>query len=417
MTDIRHAQHSAPQLLTEVFMVYGSLRTGGIETLIVRVANFFVSSGARVSVCCDSVGELDSMLEDQVNVIYYSETSDLIRSISAHLGDIRIGSHVLIMSFDAISAARGLMVETVFPKNLQVIHLSGVFHPRAYFMTSERTDRVFLNHLVANAVGREQLYFMNLECRESHSKRWNADFSTSPVLALPINILESTWQSSNKANVRVVSVGRLVDFKSYNLGVARIVSDCLNRGIQVTWDIYGDGPLRSLIEAEIETLGVAGNVRLMGVLEYSSFPEIVVNYDLFVGMGTAALEAAMLGVPTICVTIDEATRCYGYLHELPHGNVGELQEYPPTLELADLIQEYSESAQGRRSDFSQQCHAAAERYGIPVFAEALIKMAVNTRASPTRLVKRLVGELYCLATESYAVKAIRSHLSKRARSA
>lgn len=40
MTDIRHAQHSAPQLLTEVFMVYGSLRTGGIETLIVRVANF-----------------------------------------------------------------------------------------------------------------------------------------------------------------------------------------------------------------------------------------------------------------------------------------------------------------------------------------------------------------------------------------
>ncbi|MGB4225854.1 MAG: glycosyltransferase [Candidatus Dechloromonas phosphoritropha] len=417
MTDIRHAQHSAPQLLTEVFMVYGSLRTGGIETLIVRVANFFVSSGARVSVCCDSVGELDSMLEDQVNVICYSETSDLIRSISAHLGDIRIGSHVLIMSFDAISAARGLMVETVFPKNLQVIHLSGIFHPRAYFMTSERADRVFLNHLVANAVGREQLYFMNLECRESHSKRWNADFSTSPVLALPINILEPTWQSSNKANVRVVSVGRLVDFKSYNLGVARIVSDCLNRGIQVTWDIYGDGPLRSLIEAEIETLGVAGNVRLMGVLEYSSFPEIVVNYDLFVGMGTAALEAAMLGVPTICVTIDEATRCYGYLHELPHGNVGELQEYPPTLELADLIQEYSESAQEWRSNFSQQCHAAAERYGIPVFAEALIKMAVNTHASPTRLVKRLVGELYCLATESYAVKAIRSHLSKRARSA
>lgn len=114
-------------------------------------------------------------------------------------------------------------------------------------------------------------------------KEMECRFSTSPVLALPINILEPTWQSSNKANVRVVSVGRLVDFKSYNLGVARIVSDCLNRGIQVTWDIYGDGPLRSLIEAEIETLGVAGNVRLMGVLEYSSFPEIVRTMTYLLG--------------------------------------------------------------------------------------------------------------------------------------
>jgi glycosyltransferase involved in cell wall biosynthesis len=415
--DTCKAEHSAPLLPTEIFLVYGSLRTGGIETLIVRVANFFVASGAHVSLCCHSGGELCSLLDRQVNVILYSETSNLVTSVRAHLGNVRTRSPVLIMSFDPISAARGLMVEAIFPPSLQVAHLSGVFHPRAYFMTSERADRVFLNHLVASAVGREQLYFMNVECRESHSRRWGADLSSSTILALPINMLDATWQPSNKANVRVVSVGRLVDFKTYNLGAARIVSDCLRRGFQVTWDIYGDGPLRSLIAAEIENLDVASNVRLMGVLDYSSFAEKVASYDLFVGMGTAALEAAMLGVPTICATVDEATRCYGYLHELPHGNVGEFLVSSPTLELADLIHEYSKSAPEKRSTLSQHSRAAAERYGMPEFADALAKMAAKTHTVPTKLVKRLIGEIYRLATESYAVKAIRRHVSKRAHSA
>jgi len=284
-------------------------------------------------------------------------------------------------------------------------------------MTGERKDRIFLNYLLARAIGDGQLFFMNAECRESHSKKWNTDLSCCPIFALPINLVDATWQPSEKQSVRVVSVGRLVNFKTYNLGAPRIVSECLNRGLDVTWDIYGDGPLHGLIKTEIETLGIVNNVRLMGALEYRDFPATVAGYDLFVGMGTAALEAAMLGVPTICATVDEATRCYGYLHVLPYGNVGELQEKPPTLELADLIQAYYGFGQEQRTLLSEQSRAAAEKYGMPEFAEAVTHMAGSRQPAPNRLVKRLVGELYRFATESYAAKVVRRHALKKVRSA
>lgn len=407
---------SSPALPTEIFIVYGCLRTGGIETLILRMANFFISIGVSVSVCCTAGGELESSLDSRVNIISFTQSTDLIKAVHFCKARMRAKSTVLIMSFDPISAARALMVErALFKKDMKVSHVSGVFHPRAYFMTGERKDRIFLNYLVARAIGKERLFFMNEECRTTHSIKWNSDLSRSPILALPVNWIDATWQSSEKTTVRVVSVGRLVDFKTYNLGAARIVKACLNRGVTVTWDIFGDGPLHGLIKAEIEILGMASHVRLMGALNYNEFSEMVAGYDLFVGMGTAALEAAMVGVPTICATVDEATRCYGYLHTLPHGNIGELQSNLPTLELADLIQFYSTSTQAKRTYLSKQSRAVAEKYGMPKFAEAVANMAVNSHASPPRFVKRAIAELYQMATESFVVKAVRHCLSKKAR--
>lgn len=407
----------SPPVPTNVFLVYGSLRTGGIETLIVRIANFFASSGVRVSVCCTAGGELGTILDPQVNIIVYRETHDLVWSGRTHVNEMSSGSPVLIISFDPISAGRALMLETGLPRKLLVTHISGVFHPRAYFMTSERKDRIFLNYLVARAIGKKLVFFMNVESRESHSIKWKTDLSRSQIVALPINHVDATWQPSSKTGLRIVSVGRLVEFKRYNLGAPRIARECLNRGLKVTWDIYGDGPLHSSVKTEIETLGVTNNVRLMGPIEYSDFAEKVADYDLFVGMGTAALEAAMVGVPTICATVDAATRCYGYLHALPYGNVGEVQENPPTLELADLIHTYSECGQEQRTLLSRQSRAAAEKYGMREFAEAIASLAVQRQASPNRFVKRLVGELYRFTTESHAVRAVRRHKLKKRRAA
>lgn len=408
---------STSVLPEEVFLVYGSLRTGGIETLIVRIANFFVESEVSVCLCCTAGGELESALNSHVSVVVYRDTSDLVRSMNTRQYQGRTESEVLVMSFDPISAARALKVEAVLISTRKVTHLSGVFHPRAYFMTGERKDRIFLNYLLALAIGRHHLFFMNEECRRTHSTKWHIDLSSSPLLALPINCKDAMWQASDKAAVRVVSVGRLVDFKSYNLGAAGIVRACLDRGVTVTWDIFGDGPLRSSIQAEIEALGVAPYVRLMGVLHYNDFPERVASYDLFVGMGTAALEAAMMGVPTICATVDEASLCYGYLHNLPFGNIGELQLISPNVELVELIENYSAAGQTQRTFLSIQSRSVAAKYGMPQFAEAIMNMVVSAPSSPPKFAKRAVAELYRFATESFVAKAVRRCVSKKVRSA
>lgn len=400
-------------LPTEIILVYGSLRTGGIETLIVRTANFFSQTNISVSVFCTERGALASSLEARVKIFYYKEMSDLALTTRLQVQSTA-NSKFLVMSFDPISAARALRVEReISKKNLKVTHLSGVFHPRAYFMDGERKDRVFLNRMVARAIGKKRLFFMNEECKSAHSAQWKTCLSNNSILMLPINQINAKWKPKDSPEVRIVSVGRLVDFKSYNLGAARIVKTCMNHGIAVTWDIYGDGPLRRSIESEIKYFDVSSQVRLMGDLDYATFSLKVASYDLFIGMGTAALEAAMVGVPTVCATVDEATHCYGYLHNLPFGNVGERQSKTPMVDLTDLIKDYSSTTQAERTLLSQQSRSVALEYGMPRFAEALARMTNTSTPAPPMLFKMIIAALYSYATESWLAKVARHHQLKK----
>lgn len=393
--------------LMELILVYGSLRIGGIETLIVRMANFFVSHDIPVSIYCSEGGALRPSLDNRVSFTDNSDTTALVKAASAHISSRSGMANILMISFDPISAARALMIEARLPNGKSVMHVSGVYHPRAYFMTEERSYRVFLNSMVASAIGADRIFFMNEECRTAHAIRWKANLSGSPIFALPVNQVEPCWQPSVQNIVRIVSVGRLVSFKAYNVGAAKIVRSCLDRGIQVMWDIYGDGPLQASIQAEIEAHNVSANVRLLGTLDYCDYSERVAGYDVFVGMGTSALEAAMLGVPTICATVDETTKCYGYLQDLPPGNVGELQGEPPCVELSDLICRYSQADSSLRLSLSRRSRQAAEMYGMPKFYEQITSMLSIETPAPSRAIKRMVAKLYYFATESSLIRGIR----------
>lgn len=394
--------------ITDVYLIYGSLRTGGIETLIVRMANFLGAMGVTVHVCCNPGGELEALLDGKVQVVSYTDTVDLCVTINHQADGSQVGvRRGLIVSFDPISAGRALMVGVSLGKAFPVTHVSGVFHPRAYFMSGERGDRVFLNHLLVRAIGKNFLFFMNEECRQSHANKWDIDLAECPILALPINYVDAIWQPSAKRGVRIVSVGRLVDFKTYNLGAAKIVQTCLDRGIEVTWDIYGDGPLFDSIKASIEAAGMADRVRLAGALDYKDFSSTVAGYDIFVGMGTAALEAAITGLPTICATADEMSRCHGYIFELPFGNVGEFLNTHASLEIADIVQKYALAQVDQLSELSTECRAAAERYTMPKFMDVLLNFPSGMQSSPPTLVKRMVAALYRFATEARFLQVIR----------
>lgn len=395
---------AAPHRITFV-LVYGGLRTGGIETLIVRMANYLAKNGFGIMVCCGE-GGLVSVLPGSTEVVTYSDTQDLRRKLRAQSA-MDQAMDVIIISFDPISAARALHVELECSSHQRVTHLSGVFHPRAYFMTGERKDRIVLNHWVARAIGYAHLFFMNEECRTSHAKRWSADLGRSPIATLPIDVAESAWSADADAQLRIVSVGRLVDFKAYNLGAAKIAEALRTRGLQVSWDIYGDGPLQAEIEQEIERYRAGDLVKLRGELLYREFQQTVAGYDIFVGIGTAALEAAMLGVPTICGTDSQPELCYGFLHELPYGNVGELQSHPPEVEMLTLITDFARADQSVRSRLSELCRAAAMKYEMGEFINQLVAVHRAQPAKPARILKRFVAWLYCLATESAAVRLLR----------
>ena len=398
---------------TTFVLVYGSLRTGGIETLIVRMAGFLKRNGYPVVVCCGN-GPLLASLPRDIELITFLDTDELLRKFSGIRHRLDSTPGTIIVSFDPISAARALYIDIELCKHTKTSHLSGVFHTRAYFMTGERRDRIALNHGVAMAVGYNSMFFMNEECRTSHAQRWNVDLSKSPIAILPIDVAEHSWRPNNTSSLHIVSVGRLVDFKAYNLGAPKMIKALRERGLDVSWDIYGDGPLQVEIAAEINRHGVSESVHLKGELPYRDFAKVVAGYDLFVGVGTAALEAAMLGLPTICGTDSQRELCYGYLHDLPFGNVGEMQQHFPGVDMGGLIEAFARSDQESKRQLSFFCRNAALKYGMNGFIDALLAIHNNQLTKSPRALKRCIAILYRLATESAPVRFMRQIAGRHA---
>lgn len=102
---------------------------------------------------------------------------------------------------------------------------------------------------------------------------------------------------SFNGTLRMVTVGNLKPAKNYPYLIESFKK--LPKGIHL--DVYGDGPLREELQAEIDRHGL--NIRLCGLS--NNVHEVLRNYDLFVmtssfeGHPVALLEAMASGMPTI----------------------------------------------------------------------------------------------------------------------
>ena len=82
-----------------------------------------------------------------------------------------------------------------------------------------------------------------------------------------------------------------------------------------------------MLKEKIEEYECASFIRFNGEVEHSEMESVLSGAVAFVGMGTAAVEAAFTGTPAIvAIAFSETPASYGMLHELPFGNVGEKNE-------------------------------------------------------------------------------------------
>lgn len=387
-----------------MLLVFGHLVNGGIQTLIVRIANHLAHTGDRVAVCCGD-GPLVSLLDPRVEVLLWTDPREVPAQGASWLRQ-QVAPTTLV-SFDPISAALGLAIEAHLHRTSSVDHISGVYHQRAYLMTGERRDRIFLNRLVGRAVGLNRLFFQNAETREGHRSLFGPAIDESAIIPLGVTERKPLWVNRGDRELKIVSVGRLVDFKAYNLGAPAMVRRAIDAGYPTCWDTYGVGPLKDAIQGEIEAYGVQEHVRLRGELPYAKFDSAVAQYDLFVGCGTAALEAGMLGVPVIGVTDSSREGSYGYLDQLPFGNTGELQNHPPPYMIGSLIEQFRDASVVERQAISDRTRAAALRYGMAETVHSLRSLANSASTQPIYWRKWLVAQLYGAVTQSPPVRFVR----------
>ena len=124
--------------------------------------------------------------------------------------------------------------------------------------------------------------------------------------------------TASNDGLQLVSVGCLEKTKGYDRLIAvcgRLKTD----GVRFHLRILGEGPERKGLQEQIEKLGLADQITLMGYCQ-NPFP-IVRHTDLFVcssrteGLSTAVSEAVILGVPVVSTDVSGAKEILGNNNE------------------------------------------------------------------------------------------------------
>ena len=197
-------------------------------------------------------------------------------------------------------------------------------------------------------------------------------FGNSAIIPLPIKSFPSLYSPRKLSNqIKIISVGRYTPFKAYNISASQIIEECNCLGIDISWVFYGWGPLKTQMEQIVVSSNKADRIKIFGQLNYREFFSVVKEFDLFLGMGTSALEASSIGVPTIVAVDGNKYLTYGFISELPFGNVGEILDIPPIKRISECIKGFAALSSDQKSMLSHACRKASQRYSIGGYHDCL----------------------------------------------
>lgn len=344
-----------------MLFIHGSLAMGGIETFFVRMAkqraiegkkNYFLLLSPEKR--CDK--ELLSDARQYAEVYFLQDICALPTWITGYIPlhlaltlPLKSSTQALFRQVDHVHVANGICahffmyLSRVLPANVKFT--LGLYHSLEYCWGDtklpyyERANREFF----FNELNKQSVYFFNesmVPLYESVSKQSFQAVNLFPLGVVERKTIAEPLKKAQDKTLRLVSVGRLVPFKTYNFHMLDVVADLMRKGVSITYDIYGDGPCEMQLQEKITSLSLDKVVCLKGRLNYSKFADVVSCYDIFIGSGTAIVEASSLGTCSI-VGIEHVEHAvsYGFFADLPGFSYNEDGLYPKQP-IAKFIEHY-----------------------------------------------------------------------------
>jgi glycosyltransferase involved in cell wall biosynthesis len=148
-----------------------------------------------------------------------------------------------------------------------------------------------------------RLLSVNQECVDTSAQQVGRP--SLPAVIVPLSVGTLAGPDAPRGGF-VLSACRLDGkMKAYVDGLIRSWPAILRARPGLRLKIVGDGPARATHAALAEALGVAGAVDFLGTLDNADLAGLYASADVFVGMGTAAIEASMHGAPVIIAVENE----------------------------------------------------------------------------------------------------------------
>lgn len=360
-----------------MIIIYSALRTGGSETFFIRLAKERKQAGLHTKILLiyperRSERKLISEATAFADIIYLT---DILQNKGAAQIAAKFPLASLLFSLNKIKTIQALqgdfdfhvadgfsahIVKKISSTLQQPVRLTVGFYHSLEFCWGPNKPPLFerMNRsLVFDELESKNIIFFNKSSADINSKKMQKNLSGANIF--PIGVIEEAIPQAKELCIRehstyfkICSIGRLVDFKTYNLWMIDVVFRLKKIGLNIIYDIYGDGNLKELMLEKIQALGLTENIFLKGTIDYSAIPKTILNYDCFVGSGTTIIQSSSLGIPSI-VGIESSTEPYSY------GFFSDIQGYDynedglfTKLPVFDLIHALQRSNEVERNNLS-----------------------------------------------------------------
>lgn len=369
-------------------MMHERLAMGGIETLICRISRKLIEDGHRVTLLTKFSPNPELAIPDGVKLMVLPRLHKLLVPAYSkwftkkHLADVdampcfdRTSLCIATLISQHTASRSGVVCLAYSPWEMKPTNLHHYHSGGNIFQ--------FPCHLYDKFLPDTQKAFMSPQVRKSHETAYERAFDGSIIFPVPIFHPEATFRKT-LADIRkghIISVGRLCSsMKQYNFTVLDDIKQLIKEGHSVTWDIYGNGDLMEKIKNRIRELGLQDTVFVRGNLDYKRFAEVVGEAHLFIGMGTAALEAAIMGIPTIAAhpaTWESTT--HGFLHDQPFGILGEIIKNQPMHRISNYIRKVILANDVEYANLADADQRAANQYTFDVMMEHFYTFIRNSK--------------------------------------
>jgi 1,2-diacylglycerol 3-alpha-glucosyltransferase len=334
-----------------MFIIANSFTFNGGSTFVIRLAREYARRDKRIGVLV-LVNKIEPNLKSQLEkVADIYLLKDYIRKpfkwtdksqlgifspiMFARLQEIigNYGGHIHVMGIFGLLFAARLAKKS----GNQYSVSAGIYHQYEYMFDSSSLLALYAQRLF-KSLGSGGAVFLNEANKKSYSKFFDVDYSEAPLVPVGIEIPQKTGVGDAES-YRIVSVGNLYPFKTYNLHVIKLMPELLKINEKFTYEIYGEGELESEADSLIQQLGLEGKVFLKGRIPYSQFSEVLNGAFLFVGSGTAIVEAAALGIPSIVgIESSQEAVTFGYLSDIPGFSYNEFNESQKVVQMSETIE-------------------------------------------------------------------------------
>jgi glycosyltransferase involved in cell wall biosynthesis len=374
---------------------------GGVSLLFLRVAEWMAKKGIAH---CHLIDYADGFMakhlrEPGVKLEVYRDEGPKVRIPADAIAVFQSMTPWSIFPGIAPDAATRVFFWNCYPFNL--IPLAPGFRrqmqrsdsfARLVLATVLRGYRRKMRKLTYLLLSRSSLAFMdrtNLRTTERYLGLKVAAPTYLPI-PLPVRPADASLAPSRElvGEIRVAWVGRVVDFKFYTLHRALEELDRLQPwlGVRIAVTIVGSGDYREQLANAAADLGRL-DVRFIDHVDPQELDcFLLAHVDLMIAMGTAALEGARLGIPTLLLDVAHGpvSRDYVFtwLHERQGFTLGDVvgsEHFVPgndslARRLRELITDFASVSRQAR-DYVASNHA------MPRVADALTQALIRAHCT------------------------------------